>query len=56
VVIGDARVALARAADRTDVLVIGARGAGMLGSTLLGSVSTWMLDAAGCPMVVVPGR
>ncbi len=56
VVIGDARVALARAADHADLLVIGARGAGVLGSTLLGSVSTWMLDAAVCPMVVVPTR
>jgi nucleotide-binding universal stress UspA family protein len=56
VVVGDARVALARAADRTDILVIGARGNGVLGSTLLGSVSTWMLDAAGCPLVVVPTR
>lgn len=56
VVIGDARVALARVGDRTDLLVIGARGAGTMGSTLLGSVSTWMLDAASCPMVVVPAR
>jgi len=54
VVVGDARVALARASERSDLLVIGARGAGRLGPTLLGSVSTWLLDASGCPMVVVP--
>lgn len=44
--------ALADAADAADLVVVGARGTGpMVG---LGSVSTWLLDASPCPVVVVP--
>ncbi len=52
VVVRGAKPALARAADSADLVVVGARGTGpMVG---LGSVSTWLLDASPCPVVVVP--
>lgn len=55
-VIGDARVKLTEAADRADLLVLGARGRGRLGAFLLGSTTTWMLNNARSVTVVVPSR
>jgi nucleotide-binding universal stress UspA family protein len=54
VVVRGARPALARAAEGADLLVVGAHGAGRIGSAVAGSVSTWMLDVSPCPIVVVP--
>ena len=52
VAVRGAKPALAHAADSADLVVVGARGTGpMVG---LGSVSTWLLDASPCPVVVVP--
>ena len=48
------RHALAEAAGHTDLIVVGARGHGRIGAALLGSVSTWLLHNAPCPVVVVP--
>ncbi len=53
--VGSARRELARAAHDADLVVVGARGRGGIGAALLGSVSTWMLHEAACPVVVVPG-
>lgn len=53
-VVRGARPALARAAETADLVVLGAHGAGGIASTVLGSVSTWMLDASAQPTVVVP--
>ena len=47
-----AKVALADAAGDADLVAVGARGAGRVRG--LGSVSTWLLDDAPCPVVVVP--
>lgn len=54
VVVRGARPALARAAETADLVVLGARGTGRFTSKLLGSVSTWMLDASAQPIIVVP--
>lgn len=52
VTVRGAKPAIAHAAGSTDLVVVGARGTGpMVG---LGSVSTWLLDASPCPVVVVP--
>lgn len=48
------RQALSDAAGSTDLVVVGARGHGRIGSALLGSVSTWLLHNAPCPVAVVP--
>jgi nucleotide-binding universal stress UspA family protein len=48
------RQALADAAETADLLVVGARGHGRIGSALLGSVSSWLLHSAPCPIAVVP--
>jgi nucleotide-binding universal stress UspA family protein len=42
------------ARGRTDLVVLGARGHGVIGSALLGSVSNWMLHHLDCPTVIVP--
>lgn len=49
-----ARRALAEHSAHADLLVLGARGRGAMGSALLGSVTTWMLHHATVPLVVVP--
>lgn len=49
-----ARRALADHGAHADLLVLGARGRGAVGSALLGSVTTWMLHHATVPLVVVP--
>jgi len=51
---GRPRTELCRVADDTDLLVMGARGHGAIGSAILGSVSTWLLHQVQRPMVVVP--
>lgn len=51
-----ARPALARAADDADLVVLGRRGAGRLTSLVVGSVSTWMLDASPVPVAVIPAH
>jgi nucleotide-binding universal stress UspA family protein len=53
-VLGDPRVALARAAHEADLLVMGRRGRGAIGAFLIGSTTTWMLHNAACATVVVP--
>jgi nucleotide-binding universal stress UspA family protein len=54
VVVRGARPALVRAAETADLVVVGAHGAGRIGTSVLGSVSTWMLDGSPVPVVVVP--
>jgi nucleotide-binding universal stress UspA family protein len=51
---GRPRTELAREADAADLLIMGARGHGAIGSAILGSVSTWLLHQVQRPMVVVP--
>jgi nucleotide-binding universal stress UspA family protein len=53
-VFGDARLAIRRAAQDADLLVLGTRGQGGVGALLLGSTTTWMLHDASCASVVVP--
>jgi nucleotide-binding universal stress UspA family protein len=50
----DARVALPKAADHADMLVIGARGHGGLGRMLLGSVASSIVHHLTVPTVLVP--
>lgn len=54
IVFSDARQALAEASQDADVVVVGARGQGAIGAALLGSVATWLLHGAPCPVAVVP--
>lgn len=51
---GSPREQLATCAGDADLLVVGARGRGAIGSALLGSVSSWLLHRVGRPMVIVP--
>jgi nucleotide-binding universal stress UspA family protein len=48
------RTALTEAAGRADLVVVGARGRGVMAAELLGSVSTWLLQESEVPVVVVP--
>jgi len=48
------RLALADAARTADLVVVGARGRGVIAAELLGSVSTWLLQDAIVPVAVVP--
>jgi len=48
------RQALARASSTADLVVVGTRGHGRIAAGILGSVSTWLLHGAECPVVVVP--
>ncbi|MEU9832398.1 universal stress protein [Streptosporangium sp. NPDC048047] len=47
-------VALREASETADLLVVGSRGLGRLGSAVLGSVGHGVLHHARCPVVVVP--
>ncbi len=51
---GRPRQVIAGRATSADLLVVGRRGRGAIGATLLGSVSTWLLHNAASPIVVVP--
>jgi nucleotide-binding universal stress UspA family protein len=51
---GTARAALASQAEHADLVVVGARGHGAVGSALLGSVSTWILHHVHRPVAVIP--
>lgn len=53
-VVADARAALLEASQDVDLVVLGARGRGRLGTILLGSTTTWMLNGARVATVVVP--
>ncbi len=48
----DARTALVHASERAELVVVGSRGHGPIGSLLLGSVSTSVARHAQCPVVV----
>ena len=48
------RHALADAARTADLVVVGARGRGVIAAGLLGSVSTWLLQDAVVPVAIVP--
>lgn len=49
----DARRALTKASEHASLLVVGSRGAGPIASALLGSVSTYCVHHASCPVVVL---
>jgi nucleotide-binding universal stress UspA family protein len=51
---GDAGKALVEHSEQLDLLVLGSRGYGPVKSVLLGSVSSYVLRNAGCPVLVVP--
>jgi nucleotide-binding universal stress UspA family protein len=51
---GDAGRALVEHSESLDLLVLGSRGYGPLRSVLLGSVSSYVMRHAGCPVLVVP--
>jgi nucleotide-binding universal stress UspA family protein len=51
---GDARHVLVNEAKDADLVVVGTRGLGRVSSTFLGSVSTFLLHHAPCPVEVVP--
>jgi nucleotide-binding universal stress UspA family protein len=55
VISGDAaRTLVSESAQGVDLLVLGSRGHGALGRTLLGSVSAEIVRSASCPVMVVP--
>ncbi|MBX7553274.1 universal stress protein [Streptomyces sp. tea 10] len=49
-------LALARASDRSDLLVVGSRGRGGFRELALGSVSHALLQYSMCPMAVIRPR
>lgn len=51
---GSAGRLLAEASGEFDIMVLGSRGHGPLGRTLLGSVSTQVIHSAQCPVLVLP--
>ncbi len=53
---GDVAAEVVRRSDRADLLVIGSRGYGPLRRVLLGSSTGKILQAATCPVLVVPRR
>lgn len=53
---GDAIQVLLAAAAEADMLFIGSRGRGRVGSAVLGSVSARIIREATCPVVVIPPR
>lgn len=56
VVVRGARPALALASEHADLVVVGAHGAGRILTSVIGSVSTWLLDVSEAPVVVVPSE
>ncbi len=56
IVMQGTRQALAEAQDGADLIVVGSRGRGLVAAGILGSVSTWLLQDAALPVVVVPSR
>jgi nucleotide-binding universal stress UspA family protein len=54
VVLEGARHALSDACEHADLVVVGPRGVGAAARTFLGSVTTWLLHEAPCPVAVVP--
>jgi nucleotide-binding universal stress UspA family protein len=57
---GEVRVAdpgreLARQSSRAALVVVGGKGRGALASGLLGSATSYLVNHAGCPVMVVPG-
>lgn len=57
VAIGDPVFEILATAERrrTDLIVMGSRGAGTLGRAFMGSVADGVLRAASCPVLVIPG-
>ena len=51
---GDARQALTTESADAELVVVGTRGLGRVSATVLGSVSTYLLHHARCPVEVVP--
>jgi nucleotide-binding universal stress UspA family protein len=51
---GQPGAALVHAAEDADLLVVGSHGAGRLAEVLLGSVSSYCVHHATCPVVVIP--
>jgi nucleotide-binding universal stress UspA family protein len=51
---GDARYALARESSDAALLVVGSRGRGRVSAAMLGSVSSYLLHHATCPVEVIP--
>ena len=51
---GDARQALVAESAGADLVVVGTRGLGRVSAAVLGSVSTYLLHHALCPVEVVP--
>jgi nucleotide-binding universal stress UspA family protein len=51
---GRPRTLLADAAEDADLVVIGARGHGAIGSALLGSMATWVLHHVPRPIAIIP--
>ena len=49
-----ARQSLAAAGADADLIVVGPRGIGGVARSILGSVSTWLLHDAPCPVAIVP--
>lgn len=54
IVLHSPKQALAEAAVTADLVVVGARGRGALGTAVLGSVTTWLLHHPIVPVAVVP--
>ncbi len=50
------RQSLAQAYDGADLIVVGPRGIGGLARAILGSVTTWLLHDAPCPVAVIPSE
>lgn len=55
VVEGDAKTVLTEASEEAGLLVVGSRGLGPIAELVLGSVSSYCVHHASCPVVVVRG-
>lgn len=53
-VVGSPRRAFTDVLDDADLVVVGPRGLGGLARAMLGSLTTWLLSTAPCPVAVVP--